>query len=598
MSGSYSAKIVARNVAAIRRFGDGSRTTDVVAGNPVATRLESGVGNCFPGLECDLRNLERRFFPFMEVESIGNYLVVASVDLDEVDGARAAGRISAADAAVYQALDGDVSSDRLVLVARLSGTFGLLGPLELTLQQPSMNGEAAVAGDLIDTSTGAARRPADAWTAVRLLTEGTSVTLIFRREGSTGQSTLTAPRARYLDDNGALSAAFLPGELTQSLCSPWTHDFRDCGCFYWASNHPDIARPVLPSAGATDQTWGRDVPWERRDRTIGAIAPPPATAASAYPTELRHYEINNRWQELHFVVGRREIVAPYTPGTSQQPAPLPGLQVLLAHLRYAAGVELAVAHEYLCAAYSLKSPDDPSVAGDADLRNDIRACHAELMRIAIGEMRHARAVNDIIRGVSPAGTFQPALQVASRVPGLPGQLRDVQMRPATREAIDSFIDVEAPSAGVDGLYTRILATLVTPPADVAQAASDEWREAVRSIIAEGEDHFQTFRDMKEWLSNHDESEYLRSASLSRPPAGNAANDVLQEAYAAMLVNLREGYRKGRFPGAAEINSARMSMVLPGGINALAEAVAAQGFLVSFETPAGAEFAPIEPPPTL
>ena len=298
------------------------------------------------------------------------------------------------------------------------------------------------------------------------------------------------------------------------------------------------------------------------------------------------------------MVGRREIVAPYTPGTTLQPTPLPGLEVLLEHLRYAAGVELAVAHEYLCAAYSLKSPNDPSVVGNADLRNDIRASRAELMRIAIGEMRHARAVNDIIRGVSPAGTFQPALQVASRVPGLAGQMRNVQMRAATRDAINSFIDVEAPSAGVDGLYTRILATLVNPPADVAPAATDEWREAVRSIIAEGEDHFQTFRDMKEWLSNHEESAYLRSVEPPRPPAGNTANGALQAAYAAMLVNLREGYRMGRFLGAAEINAARTSMVVPGGVNALAEAVAEQGFLVSFDTPPGAEFTPIDPPTTL
>ena len=35
------------------------------AGNPVVTELEAGVGNCFPGLEMDLRNLERRFFPHL-----------------------------------------------------------------------------------------------------------------------------------------------------------------------------------------------------------------------------------------------------------------------------------------------------------------------------------------------------------------------------------------------------------------------------------------------------------------------------------------------------------------------------------------------------
>jgi hypothetical protein len=33
------------------------------AGNPANTRLESAVGNCFPGLEMDVRDLDRRFFP-------------------------------------------------------------------------------------------------------------------------------------------------------------------------------------------------------------------------------------------------------------------------------------------------------------------------------------------------------------------------------------------------------------------------------------------------------------------------------------------------------------------------------------------------------
>ena len=34
-----------------------------VVGNPASARLESGVGNCCPGLEWDVRNLEGRFFP-------------------------------------------------------------------------------------------------------------------------------------------------------------------------------------------------------------------------------------------------------------------------------------------------------------------------------------------------------------------------------------------------------------------------------------------------------------------------------------------------------------------------------------------------------
>ena len=34
-----------------------------IAGNPVVTRPEDAVANCFPGLEVDIRNLDRRFFP-------------------------------------------------------------------------------------------------------------------------------------------------------------------------------------------------------------------------------------------------------------------------------------------------------------------------------------------------------------------------------------------------------------------------------------------------------------------------------------------------------------------------------------------------------
>jgi hypothetical protein len=48
-------KIFPRNLTA--------KATYQVAGNPVTTRLESGVGNCYPGLEMHVPALDRRFFP-------------------------------------------------------------------------------------------------------------------------------------------------------------------------------------------------------------------------------------------------------------------------------------------------------------------------------------------------------------------------------------------------------------------------------------------------------------------------------------------------------------------------------------------------------
>ena len=267
----------------------------------------------------------------------------------------------------------------------------------------------------------------------------------------------------------------------------------------------------------------------------------------------------------------------------------------MANLNYAAGVELAVAQEYLAAAYSLKPDSDPSLGANPDLPGDVKAARAELIRIAIGEMRHTRAVNDVIRGLSDPGGFEPALRVASQVPHQnPGPFRPVMARAATRQAIADFIQIEAQSTGVDGLYNNILATLQFPPADVQSLVTDEWKQAIRSVIAEGEDHFETFLNIQEWLSTHNETDYLRSQAPLRAPAGNAEDAALQAAYASLLNNLYMGYKKGRFLGASEINAARAAMVGTEGIVAKAEAVAKQNFLVVFNTPADARFAPIDP----
>ncbi|MGR9263651.1 ferritin-like domain-containing protein [Rhizobium leguminosarum] len=584
-------KLLARNVAAVRRSS--ALAVEHIAGNPVSTRLESGVGNCFPGLECDLRNLERRFLPYLEVEFLGfqvalnvgrELIMPVAVDLEGVERAVAAGELSEDAASVYRDIRTAISANRLVVGIRLSGTFGILGPLDLDLLEFDGN-----------SASGLGRQPPDLWTAVRMLTENTPVQVTFVVQDPDDSFVLETTRARYLDDNGALSAVFLPGELTQSLCSPWTHDFRDCGCFYWASNHPDIVQPVYPAGTAPldPQPWTVDVAWQRRARQIAATPPPSATTASAQPLELRHYEINRRWQELHFVIGRRETTTAFKP-VEQIGRPLPDLPTLLAHLRYAAGVELGVAQEYLTAAYSLKADDDASLGGKPQLRDDVRATRAELMRIAVGEMRHTRAVNDVIRAMMPPGEFAPALRVARLLPPVqPGVDRPVVFRPADRAAIEDFISIEAPSAGVDGLYFDILATLQNPPADVQPLAAAEWTEAISSIIAEGEDHYQTFLDMREWLDGYAESEYLRSTNPPRPSPGQADHDALQQAYVQLLENLHAGYGKGRLAGAGEVNAARVAMIAE--IDPRAHAVAERGKLVVFDEINDARFKPIDPP---
>lgn len=550
----------------------------LAAGNSVATLLESGVGNCFPGLECDLRNLERRFFPHLEcdmasrVVQVGGQarlveeIRVAAIDLAAVSAARAAGTLTQAEATAYQTLAARPEAQRLVL--SLKGDFGPLGALDFTLAQ------------LGGTSIGPGRLPSDPWTAVRLLRQGAAVTLRF-----SGGLSLTGTRMVYLESDGALAKMFEPGELTQSLCSPWTHDFRDCQCFYWASNHPDIGLPPKPSGTPENDTrFARDTRWQRSDRNL-ANPPVESRTGPQVITEMRHHEINRDWQKLNFVVERREQATPYAP-RAHTADPLASEAALFAHLRYAAAVEHAVALEYLVAWGSLR----PAASADPSVRDDLRAAGAELLRIAIGEMRHMRAVNSVARALSPPGQFTPALAVARQIPAGQGGFRPMQQRPLTQATILDFIALEAPSSAVDGVYGRIAATLEV------LGKPDEQQQTIRTVMAEGEDHWQTFAFIREWLSRHSEAQYLISNALVPAPAGNAAQATLTSRYTALLNQLHNAYVSGLPLGAQALNDARNSMLGAQGIEGALLAVGAAGFLPTFPTLTDPRFAPIDPPP--
>ena len=90
------------------------------------------------------------------------------------------------------------------------------------------------------------------WRFVRGLEAGRLDIGIERRDapapGPAPVVALSGYRRQYVNEAGLFDEAFRPGEFTQSMCNPWTHDFRDCACHYWASNHPDvvIGGPLTP----------------------------------------------------------------------------------------------------------------------------------------------------------------------------------------------------------------------------------------------------------------------------------------------------------------------------------------------------------------
>jgi hypothetical protein len=319
------------------------------------------------------------------------------------------------------------------------------------------------------------------------------------------------------------------------------------------------------------------------------VGRPPAAVADgpgATGRELDHLEINSKWQLLNFVVEGRERLTPYAP-TSPEAHPLSSAAELERHLRYAAGVELAVVQEYLAAAYSIRSARQ----NDSEaLRKDISAAKAELMRIAIEEMRHLRSVNDVLASLAQPGAFLPALNVASLLPATsPGSAPlPVRVRPATHDVILEFVAIEQPSASVDGLYARILATLVAN-------GSNQQAHTIRSVMAEGEEHWRTFRFIFTWLNRHPEADYLRSDNLRVPPPGNPQHAELQTRYKAVLEQLYVGYSAGIPSGASQINAARMAMLGANGLQGAAEVVVEAGFLVAFDAIPDPRFQSLDPP---
>src|SRR3954469_7836135 len=68
-------KIFPRNLTAQAAY--------LVPGNPVVTRPEDAVANCFPGLEMDVRNLDRRFFPGLVFDFVEDGARLMYVDVYE-----------------------------------------------------------------------------------------------------------------------------------------------------------------------------------------------------------------------------------------------------------------------------------------------------------------------------------------------------------------------------------------------------------------------------------------------------------------------------------------------------------------------------------
>ena len=222
------------------------------AGNPPSTLPDSAVSNCFPGLEFDFRNLWRRLLEGIVLHESSGFVVSAEGEHERLAGRflvsvadfptlMAVRRPGAADGATWM----EWSNALAEVVARHSGE--LVACVFFDPQDPEAEPEA-----------------------VQL-----RVRPIFVASEATQGST-----AAIVDELAP------PGELTQSLCSPWQNDYQECGCFYWAASRPDYVNREQTAAGAIGNKW---LARSREPKTYGVA-------------DITHQELFREWESLLRVI--------------------------------------------------------------------------------------------------------------------------------------------------------------------------------------------------------------------------------------------------------------------------------------------------------
>ncbi len=245
------------------------------AGNPPSAHPRFAISNAYPGLEMDFRNAWKRLLEGIVLHEAAN-VVVEVTTAAPPDAAGLVGMW-------LQSVDGI--------------------PITVPVNGPLVGGGPSV--PLPDTTTG---KPVMAleWSnalATIVPKAGKLVRCVFRAEP------LKAPPGpdfeidlrvqTFFADGTAVIARDLaePGALSQSLCSPWQNDYRECACFYWAASRPDYVNvDALPDGTSTGNNWMQ----KSRARGTSAVYVMDDWVDSRL---YSHVDLFTRWEDLAFVIG-------------------------------------------------------------------------------------------------------------------------------------------------------------------------------------------------------------------------------------------------------------------------------------------------------
>ncbi|MFE1827694.1 ferritin-like domain-containing protein [Streptomyces yangpuensis] len=538
-----------------------------VRGNPSGSRPESGVDNCFPGLEFDQRNLDTAFFPGLRV------------DFHRSEGARV---LSAAAGPPFPdgLVDADVRDDlRPLYVRALCGrtTVDQTEERAVTVDCTGMDGLdvwrrvhdllpgriAVLVGPLPDRNY-----PGPPLDELRELNDLRLDSQGYVRRGANDEvevALLVADRARYLDDDGVIEpSAYRPGELTRSLCAPWQYDFRDCGCYYWAASKPDVTSSADGSV--------REVNFLRRDRSEPP-APDKSSDIGSQRTdlELTYGDLVRDWNVLPVVLDDRE--QPEPDAEERAPAPRPAHAArsgdsdgmtpgqVADKLTELAGVEHALCVEYLYAHYSLNAPMRLPAGAD-ELTRRAHAAGQEVFSVAVDEMRHLRWVNEALDMLGRRPVLDRAQEIKRET------VHRFGLEPLTLQRLQWFVDVEAPSQSssadpddpstVDGMYVELHAALVKHGDRFHDA--DRLTHLIKLIIDEGNDHWHRFRAVQRHLAGLTEEQFLRPlATTTTDETDLELLNRSDEDYALLMGTLRESFARRDTAGGELMRRSRLVM---------------------------------------
>ncbi|MDL2405203.1 hypothetical protein PY650_05955 [Rhizobium calliandrae] len=216
-----SAKIDPRNQMAQLHY----RAT----GNPANSLPNAAISNCFPGLEYDFKAFWRRAFVGIVLLECDNYVIETDDAYKELLHHRL---LRVEDRPVVTTATGP----------QIPG--GGAGPL-VTPGNP--NGVAAM--EWSNVLTFAMRRQGESVKC--FFTEDVADVSVPIPDDLGAMLEVNLQVRRMLDGETAAPAKDLlnPGELTQGLCSPWQHDYRECACYYWPASRPDFVNVELGEDG-------------------------------------------------------------------------------------------------------------------------------------------------------------------------------------------------------------------------------------------------------------------------------------------------------------------------------------------------------------